>query len=240
MGPIAVARTHRSTSTLGLVIVVVGLPVHRSSEAGPIADGLPARIALAAASSGGSVQLVGKAGDDPEGDAVVLALARGGVGHVAFLRAAGMATPRAPEPANPGLEAPDRDSEPATDPLPAPSQPPHGFDLDAADVDLALRYLTAFSVLVLGEPADPEMVRVANAAAGWADARLIVVVPFGTSAPDALSPDAIVFEAPERDPDGVFAAMVGSFAAALDDGDDPAVAFQASVEAGGWTPAPTE
>jgi len=69
---------------------------------------------------------------------------------------------------------------------------------------------------------------------------MIVVVPAGTPVPDELPPGAIVFEAPNDDPDGVFAAMVGSFAAALDDGDDPAVAFHASVQAAGWTPTPAD
>ena len=54
--------------------------------------------------------------------------------------------------------------------------------------------------------------------------------------PDDLPRDAIVFEAPDEDPDGVFAEMVGAFAAALDDGADPAVAFRSTVEAEGWTP----
>jgi hypothetical protein len=43
-------------------------------------------------------------------------------------------------------------------------------------------------------------------------------------------------EAPDEDPDGVFAETVGAFAAALDDGDDPAVAFRSTVRAEGWTP----
>jgi hypothetical protein len=64
-----------------------------------------------------------------------------------------------------------------------------------------------------------------------------VVLPAGAPVPDGLPPDAIVFEAPDEDPDGVFAAMVGSFAAALDDGDDPGAAFNATVQAAGWTPA---
>lgn len=219
------------------MIVVVGQPVFRPLEDRPAVGGLAARIAIAAAAHDRAVQLVGKAGEDPEGDAVVLALARGGVGHVALLRDAGMSTPRAPRPVDGDADAPDNgDDVPAAQAAPASDGP----DLDAADVDLALRYLTTFSVLVLGEPADPEVIRVGAAAAGWADARLIVVVPFGTPAPDALPTEAIVFEAPEHDPDGVFAAMVGSFAAALDDGDDPLAAFQASVESGGWTPAREE
>ena len=44
-----------------------------------------------------------------------------------------------------------------------------------------------------------------------------------------------MFEAPDADPDGVFADLVGSFAAALDDGVEPGEAFRASVESDGWT-----
>jgi hypothetical protein len=223
------------------MIVVVGQPLYRITEDALGVDGLAARVALSASTRGRSVQLVGKAGEDPEGDAVVLALTRGGVGHVALLRDAGMSTPRASETADIDPDAQDRDGGFPTDRQSAQGQPPgHEPALDAADVELALRYLTAFSVLVLCEPADPEMFRVVGTAAGWADARLIVVVPSGIPAPDDLPPDAIVFEAPDAGPDGVFAAMVGSFAAALDDGDDPAVAFRSTVEAAGWTPTPVD
>jgi hypothetical protein len=219
------------------VIVVVGQPVYRPLEESLAVDGFPARAALAAATHGRAVQLVGKAGEDPAGDAVVLALALGGVGHVALLRDAGMSTPRVPEVLGGDPDAPDDGGTTATQAEASVEPATHRQALDAADVDLALRYLTEFSVLVLGESADQEIVRVVAAAAGWADARLIVVLPAGALVPEGLPPDAIVFEAPDDDPDGVFAAMVGSFAAALDDGDDPLGAFRASVESGGWTPA---
>ncbi len=222
------------------------------TEAGPVADGLPARIALSAAAHGRAVQLVGKAGEDEAGDAVVLALAHGGVGHVALLRGAGRPTPRAaapefdrtdaetgavPETLARALDA-DVDIEP-TEPVAADATGERStaeVGLEAADVELALRYLTEFAVLVLADPADVEMVRVVAAASSWADARLIVVVAAGEAEPAGLPPDAIVFEAPDADPDGEFAAMVGSFAAALDDGDDPAAAFRSSVAAAGWAP----
>jgi len=222
------------------VIVVVGQPVYRPLEESLAVNGFPARVALAAAKHGRAVQLVGKAGEDPEGDAVVLALARGGVGHVALLRDAGMSTPRVPEVLGVDPDRPDDGGTTATQAEASVQLATNRQALDAADVDLALRYLTDFSVLVLGESADQEIVRVVAAAAGWADARLIVVLPAGAPVPDGLPPDAIVFEAPDDDPDGVFAAMVGSFAAALDDGNDPAAAFHASVEAAGWTPAPDD
>jgi hypothetical protein len=216
------------------VIVVVGQPVYRPLEESLAVNGFPARAALAAATHGRAVQLVGKAGEDPAGDAVVLALARGGVGHVALLRDAGMSTPRVPEVLGGDPDTPDDRGTTAAQAEASGEPATHRQALDAADVDLALRYLTEFSVLVLGESADQEIVRVVAAAAGWADARLIVVLPAGGAIPDGLPPDAIVFEAPEVDPDGVFAGMVGAFAAALDDGSDPATAFQVSVAETGW------
>ncbi len=217
------------------VIVVVGQPLHRVSDLGVSAEGLAARTALAAAAHGRSVQLVGKAGDDAEGDAMVLALAHGGVGHVALLREAGRSTPRVIEPIGDEDAAPEHGAGDRNGAEAAAETPSAWATLEAADVDLALRYLAEFAVLVLADPADPETVRVVADAAGWVGARLVVVVRPGAAVPDGLPPDVIVFEAPETDPDGAFASLVGAFAAALDDGDDPAEAFRSSIETDGWT-----
>jgi len=218
------------------MIVVVGQPLFRATDQGGLAEGLGARVALAAARAGRSVQLVGRTGDDPEGDAVLLDLARGGVGHVAVLRVAGLATPCLTESIDADLSGPAGDADRAATALDTAVPVDAGPTLDAADVDLALRYLTDFSVLVLAVRGDEAIARVVAAAAGWADARLIVVLAASAAIPDNLPADAIVFEAPDADPDGVFADMVGAFAAALDNGDDPAVAFRSTVEAEGWTP----
>src|SRR5450756_2135177 len=78
------------------MLAVVGSPSFKlgSMPAAAVdAGGLAAGIARAAAAAGAEVQLIGKVGDDPAGDAVLLALARGGVGHIALLRDAGRATP---------------------------------------------------------------------------------------------------------------------------------------------------
>jgi hypothetical protein len=218
------------------VIVVVGQPSYRETEAGPVAGGLASLIATAAATHGRPVQLVGKVGEDEAGDAVVLALARTGVGHVAMLRDAGRPTPRIKG----RQDAPEDGDLPGgsvllDDPQAQPGEAADGPMLEAADVDLALRYLTEFEVLVLTGEVPADTVRIATAAANWADARLVVVVPAGEVEPAGLPPDAIVFEAPDADPDGVFVEMVGSFAAALDDGDAPAEAFRSAVAVGGWT-----
>jgi hypothetical protein len=52
------------------VIVVIGLPSLRPGLDGPSAEGLPSRIARAAAAAGAAVELIGKVGDDPAGDAL--------------------------------------------------------------------------------------------------------------------------------------------------------------------------
>ena len=104
--------------------------------------------------------------------------------------------------------------------------------LEAADVDLGLRYLTDYRVVVLADPSTADVVAVAADAARWGEARLIVVVAAGRPAPDGLPGDAVVLEAPDADPDGAFADLVGAFAAALDAGDEPETAFRGVARVG--------
>src|SRR4051794_8159886 len=184
---------------------------------------MSSRVALAAARTGAPVQVVGKTGDDETADAVVLDLARGGVGHVAVLRDGSRPTPLE-RPGEPDLAQEDG-SAPSVD----------GPAIDAVDVDLGLRYLTSFEVVVVAEPAPPDLIAVVADAARWSTARMVLVVTAGSVVPDQLPADSIVFEAPDADPDGVFADLVGSFAAALAGGVEPAEAFRASVESDGWT-----
>src|SRR4029453_11268758 len=75
------------------VIVVVGGPLLGRSQDGPQPAGLSGSIAAAAATAGSTVELVGRVGEDADGEALVLALARAGVGHVALLRDPARATP---------------------------------------------------------------------------------------------------------------------------------------------------
>jgi hypothetical protein len=239
------------------VIVVVGSPIGRFQDDIVVAGGMASRVALAAAGTGRTVQLVGRTGDDPTADAVVLDLARGGVGHVALLRDSARATPmealpvgdaghatdaadagRAPSDDLAEDVAPDHDGDPTAvgprgthdDPRPDP-----GPALEAADVDLGLRYLTGFAVVAVAEPAAPDLVAVVAEAARWAEARMILVVGAGETVPEGLPPDVTVFEAPDTDTDGVFAALVGNFAASLDGGTEPGEAFRASIASEGWT-----
>jgi hypothetical protein len=218
------------------VIVVVGSPIGWLRDEVVVPTGTPARAALAAAAAGRSVQLVGRTGDDPTADGLLLSLAQGGVGHAALLRDASLATPLIADPPfdDPGDTSPDGEVEGPADAAPEPAAV---HSLDAADVDLGLRYLTEFAVLILAEPAGPEVIRVVADAARWNAAKLVIVVEAGTDATDGLPSDAIVFEAPIDDRDGAFAALVGRFAAALDDGTESADAFRESISAEGWTQA---
>ncbi len=218
--------------------MVIGTPRVRDDDGIVSATGTAARIALAAAGAGRRVQLVGKIGDDPLADALVIDLARGGVGHVAVLRDAGRSTPiqrsDLDDEAPGGADHDDATSD-AVDPSVA-----DGPVLDAADVDLGLRYLTDFQVVVLAESAPPDVISVVAEAAEWGDARMILVVGADDAVPGGLPADVVVFAAPSSDPDGVFATLVGVFAAALDDGTEPEAAFRASIATDGWTDAVAE
>ncbi len=213
------------------VIVVIGTPLGRLQDEEVVGAGTAARAALAAAAAGRDVQLAGRTGDDPASDGLLLSLTRGGVGHVALLR-----DPTRPTPleAAPPTDGADPSSPGDAEPPPAPTSRP---TLDAADVELGLRYLADVDVLVLAEPAGQDVVRVAADAARWNGAQLLIVVDAGADLPDGLPADAIVFEAPADDRDGVFATLLGTFAAALDDGTDPGEAFRSSIAAEGWTEA---
>jgi hypothetical protein len=220
------------------VIVVIGSPLLGVTEAGPSAEGLAARIALTAAGAGSTVQLLGKVGEDEAGDAALLALARGGVGHVAVLREPGRATGRVEPVDRDRLEPSDDEVTPSGSALGAFPGPT--LRLEAADVDLGLRYLTDFGVVVLAGPADADLAAVVARAVGWAAAHLVAVIPAGEPEPPGLPPESIVFEAPDADPDGVFASMVGAFVAALDEGGDAAGAFRVALAEGGWSAADDE
>ena len=113
---------------------------------------------------------------------------------------------------------------------------PDGPILEAADLDLALRYLTNVGVLVLAEH-DPALARVAVDAAAWNHAALVVLLPPGAPVPDDLPAEATVLASPDSDPDGAFGSLVGGYAAALDAGADPATAFRMTItEARAWSP----
>jgi hypothetical protein len=222
------------------VIVVIGSPLFRPGSAAlpSGAAGLAAGIAAAAAAAERTVQLVGRIGEDPAGEATLLALARDGIGHVATLRDPAHPT-RAIAPTtevDPDATGDDPSSatEPATESEMGTSLGPVGSaTLDRGDLELALRYLGTFSVVVVAEPLDRAAVAVVSDAVAYNGATLVVIVPPGDTDP-ALPADAIALEAPVDDPDGVFARTVGGFAAELDGGVDPATALASAVAAHGW------
>ena len=227
------------------MLAVVGSPTFAPGSMPGAADGcggLAAGIARAAAADGVEVQLIGKVGDDPSGDAVLLALGRERVGHLALLRDAGHATPIAPahvavadpvdlEPTAMFLDDDTTSGEPLDGP--GAAAPPVGLAMEPADISLGLRYVREFRVLVAADPLDEPSSLVIADAATFADAALIVVAPHGMETPFAPA-SAIVLEAPETDPDGAFAALVGRLAAALDRGMDVGEAFRSATEQGGW------
>jgi hypothetical protein len=216
------------------VIVVLGCPAARRRDGVVEPAGLSGWIAASAATAGATTQLVGRIGDDDLGDAVVLGLARAGVGHAALLRDATHATPELaleeewPDDAAASIAA---DAPSAA----APAVAADGPVLDAEDVALGLRYLTDFAVLVIAEPLSVTAATAAADAAAFAGARTITIA--GSSAAPAAGHD--LFEPPDGDPEA-FAAVIGRYAAALDRGVDPAEAFAAAMRAAGWSPAPRE
>lgn len=229
------------------MIVVIGSPVAQTAAAGLEAGGLAAAIAQAAAVLGSAAQVVGRVGEDAAGDGVLLALAAAGVEHVAVLREPGRPTPTAPpqaglpvSPDGPVLgEAMLEDVETSGDAADDTADPiPDGLTMDAADLELALRYLPDYRVVVLAADLDPAALETVVAAAAWAGAHLVALVAAGTDG-SALPADATVLERPRSDPDGAFARLVGSFAAALDRGIEPATAFSEASGSAGWAPVPS-
>jgi hypothetical protein len=215
------------------VIAVIGTPRLRGT--GPEADvaGLAAAIAVAAAAAGSRAELIGKVGNDPQGDAVLLALARHFVGHVATLRDPARPTPviaAAEELADlDGTEA--APSEPSTPVQPIPESP----ELEAADVGLALRYLPELAVIVTVHT-NPDGVDEALAASGWAQTALIVVVSPDAAAPEGLPETAtVVAVADDNELEAGAGAAIGRYAAALDLGEPASEAYAELIATGSAT-----
>jgi hypothetical protein len=224
------------------VIVVVGSPVLRGSgtSSGEVA-GLAGQVALAAAAAGRAVQVVGKVGDDDAGDALMVALTRGGVGHAALLRDAAHST-AVQAAADPGAEADLDDAFAADDGdgSPAPDAAPDGLPLEAADIELALRYLTEFQVLVIAAPLDSRSLHSALDAAGFSGAHVIRLDASPGAGGEATATEAppigvevTAFEAPQHD-EPAFAAMVGRYAAGLDAGRTALDAFADATRGTHW------
>jgi sugar/nucleoside kinase (ribokinase family) len=216
------------------MITIVGTPAWRQSDpSGPA--GRACQIALSAVAEGSRVELIGRVGDDAAGDALLLGLARAGVGHAVILR----------DPARPtvivGPETPADNEDPFADEAEADGDGRSAGDdagagaphpqLEPADVSLGLRYLTAFDVLVVTDDVPPDVIPVAIEAAAFAGARLVVLVPPGGSTPH-LPEDALVLGAPG--PGGAFGTLVGDLAAGMDRGLAPDAALARAADGEGW------
>jgi hypothetical protein len=234
------------------VIVVVGSPIAMPTGQAIVAGGLSVDIARRSAGAGGAVQIVGRVGEDAAGDQVLLSLAAAGIGHVAVLREPGRPTPTAAPQAG-GSASPDGPAlgEALLDDADVPGSDaaraggsggsggaaagdePAGLSVDAADLELALRYVPDYRVLVVAADLDASALDAVVAAAAWSGAHIVALLPDG-STPTALPDGATVLLRPAADPDGAFAAMVAGYAVALDRGDEPHSAFAVAQRAGGW------
>ena len=115
-------------------------------------------------------------------------------------------------------------------------------ELEAADLDLALRYLPEVRVVVVVEMPAP-IVAAAAERTQWSGAALIVLgrAPGRRARRRRDLPDgAIVLEAPASDPDATFAGFVGAFAARLDAGATAADAWAATTRELAVEPVPSQ
>ena len=202
---------------LRIVIVIVGsagLRPAQGDERDPSLVGRAPDIARAAAAAGADVELVARVPDDDRGDALLLALSRAGVGHAAVLRDAAKRSPA------------DDDGQDT-------------FELESADIELALRYLTDFRVVVLAKALHGSAGKVLAEAVAFAEAHLVAALPADVDT-SLLPASATVLEAPEDDGEGYFGALVGTYAAALDRGLSPEQSFRDAVATSGWEPVAAE
>ena len=219
------------------MIAVVGNPVGTVRSGGIDAAGLPVAVARAAIAAGGAVQLIGKVGEGSGGDAILLSLAADGIGHAALLRDPGSAD------IEPASLAPDLGDGPLDELAgldgsvgsgPGDARTPSvSPTLEAADLELALRYLPDYDVVVIAQPLDAAALGAVADATRWAGAHLIVLGGADAAIPDA----ATLLEPPEEDVEGAFATLVGRYAAALDTGTPADQAFADASAAAGWVAA---
>jgi sugar/nucleoside kinase (ribokinase family) len=214
------------------MIIVIGSPSVALGEPGQPsgAAGRSVDVARGAIDGGARVELVGKVGDDPAGDDLMLALTDLGIGHAAVLRDHARATPAVPiAPSEDREELLGEDAGPVPPAASGAARP----TVDAGDLDLALRYLSDHLVVVVAEPLEADALAVVRADAGYADAHVVLIVEPGRPM-DRLPDGMTVLEAPESDPDGVFGRTVGRFAAALDQGRPGPEALEQATAGAGW------
>jgi hypothetical protein len=225
-----------------LVIVIIGSPSLVPADPGgrSSAAGRSIEVAHGATAGGAQVELVGKVGDDPAGDALLLALADAGIGHVAILRDPSRRTPVAPiATGDDEAMLRDEDDDDGNE-IAAPAAPASAGvsdepvpTIDAGDLDLALRYLPDHTVVVVAERLGADALAVVAADCSYVAAALVLIIE-PRSEPLETPPGATLLEAPRSDPDGVFGRMVGRFAAALDRGSSGAQALAEATAGTGW------
>lgn len=104
--------------------------------------------------------------------------------------------------------------------------------IEAADLDLALRYLPDVRAIVLARPA-ASLLGPALAAASWAGAPLVIVGPLeaeGLAVLDTAPAPPVVLEPPAEDPEGAFPGLIVALALRLEAGEDFAHAWLATVK----------
>lgn len=216
------------------MIIVLGRPLVTRPEPDSelVPAGIAADIAATVARSGADVQIVGSIGDDPEGDRVVVELGRLGIGHAALLRDPSTRTPVLGRTSGRLLPR-----------------------LDAADVELGLRYVPGCRVLVLTDALDEAARAAALEAAAYHGAAVVMIAPPGTVDAEALGDSVTLLETPSSEEDqeapGVdqaddldvatpFAAFVADYAMRLDRGERPEQAFAEALGSGAWESSPDE
>ena len=107
--------------------------------------------------------------------------------------------------------------------------------LDAADIELGLRYVPECQVLVVADVLDPDGLRVVADAATYHRAALIVVATDEETPLDLLPEDAVVLAPPAEDV-GAFTDAVAAYAVAIDAGRPAADAWQEALGRVGWEP----
>ena len=202
------------------MIVVIGSLRLRGAGDDAEGVGLAASIATAAAAEGALVEVIARVGDDRAGDSLLISLARHHVGHVAVLRDPARSTTMTTATADIDVAATDVAERSSVD---------DGPRLEAADANLALRYLPQTSVIVAVHLADDVLAEAIHGAS-WAESALVVVVPPHADVPVDLPEGAITLEVDDSDESAAGAAIV-RYAAALDRGDMPREAFDALLAA---------
>jgi hypothetical protein len=108
--------------------------------------------------------------------------------------------------------------------------------LDAADLELALRYVPDYHVLVVAHPLSAQALRTVDDAASYGGAHLVLITADPAAGEGLATRWATVLAVPDDD-DGAFSRVVASYAVRLDLGAAPADAFREAVGQAGWSAA---